>query len=88
MSLTNMLWTTKEIEEYVQNRSPSLRMLYASRKLPANDPMERARYLSEVFLNLTMTDHDLIMRTAAKKGRTAALEILETMAVTELRKNY
>ena len=55
--------------------------IYAKAEIPASNPEERSRYLAEDVLDLSMLDHDLVMRTAAKDGRHVALNVLEELAI-------
>ena len=74
------VWTEEEIGNYRQLEDPTLDSIYEKARL-SNNPEDRAKYLAEEVLDLTMTDHDLIMRTAAQEGRPAALNLLERIAI-------
>ncbi|MBU2052713.1 MAG: hypothetical protein KJ721_00550 [Nanoarchaeota archaeon] len=76
-----MVWTQKEIEGYAPRDNAKLKQLYSDKGLFTEDPESIAKFLAEDYLLLTMTDHDLIMRIASKKGRAYALNILEEMAI-------
>ena len=75
------LWTKEEIEGFQQVLNEGLSHLYKETGIPADDPERRARYLAEEILDLTMVDHEVVMRKAKSEGRPAALNLLEEMAV-------
>ncbi len=86
-----MVWSPEEIAAYQPLDDSRLVALYASaygntgdEVIPATNPEGRAFYLSEVILDLTAIDHEVIMRTAAKEGRPAAMSLLEQMALNSL----
>lgn len=76
-----MLWTNQEIEAYRPRPYDPLLRLYEQRSLPVTDPEARAKFLAEEVLQLTMTDHDVVMRLAQTKGKIIALHSLEDMVV-------
>ena len=77
------MWTQPEIKQYVdQARSYApLARLYEEQCLQSKHAEARARFLAEVVLELTPTDHDVIMRTASAEGRAAGLLELEDMVI-------
>ncbi|MAG02484.1 hypothetical protein CMI42_04045 [Candidatus Pacearchaeota archaeon] len=79
-----MTWSNAEISDYKQLGDPILYDLYAKAGIPKTKPEERARFLGEDVLGdgLTMTDHDLISRKAAKDGKPAALNLSEEIAIS------
>ena len=81
------LWTNEEKRQYVSRDYPQLRDLYESlefqKLIPANDLEARVKHLAETVLKLTMTDQDLIMRTATEKGRATALNFLEDFVIAQ-----
>ncbi|HLD15572.1 MAG TPA: hypothetical protein VJB94_03255 [Candidatus Nanoarchaeia archaeon] len=80
-----MIWTKEEIGSYTPIESKKLVELYEGLGINKYDPEKRAEFLAEK-LQLTMTDHDVIMRTAAEKGKPAALNLLEEMVLAEPKK--
>ncbi|NQU78973.1 hypothetical protein HQ545_04355 [Candidatus Woesearchaeota archaeon] len=78
-----MVWTQEETEIYGQIPSPKLDRIYGEAGIPESQPEQRAKYLAEHVLNMGMTDHDLIMRTAKKQGRHVALNMLEKMVISD-----
>jgi hypothetical protein len=68
-----MAWTEKEIKEYKElyntDKDIILRSVYLQAKIPADKPEERTKYLAEHILNLTMTNHDVIMGLAKERGK-------------------
>nr|MBI4156964.1 hypothetical protein [Candidatus Woesearchaeota archaeon] len=76
------IWTQEEINQYRQRESPKLNEMYLEAGILASDPEMRAKYLAEEFLGLTMTDHDLIMRTAKQEGKPKVLNLLEQIAIS------
>jgi len=76
-----MAWTQEEIDEYAMLRKHELGPLYAAAKIPTNEPEKRARYLAEDVLNLTATDHDVIMTMATSQGKAKSLVMLESMVL-------
>ena len=78
-----MVWTQPEIDVYEPRDYAPLRNLYKTESIAHSDPEKRAQYLSEKVLNLTQTDHEVVMRTAHEKGRVAALNLLEDMVISE-----
>jgi len=72
-----MAWTEQEIKEYGKIRMRELGPLYATAGININNPEERARYLAEDVLKLTMTDQDIIMSIAKERGKAQALKELE-----------
>ena len=78
-----MTWSEEEIETYRTIRRKELGPLYAAAGLSITEPEKRAEYLAGK-LNLTMTDHDVIMReasTLSSNGKAQALKLLEDMAI-------
>jgi len=75
------MWKQTEIDEYSQVDSPYLSALYADAGIPVTKPEERAEFLAEEVIYLTMTDHDVLMRTAHDEGRADVLNLLEQMAI-------
>jgi len=75
-----MVWSEEEILGYKLVRRKELGPTYATAGIGIDEPERRAEYLSEK-LNLTLTDHDVIMRTASKEGKAKALKMLEDMAI-------
>ena len=67
-----MTWTEEEIEKYNEIRLTDVEPLYKDAGIPLDNPEERARYLTEDVLKLTMTDHDVIMSMAKKEGESVA----------------
>ena len=80
-----MAWTDEEITAYQQINSLILDNYYSEACISKNNPEERAKYLAENILNLNMTDHDIIMRTAAKTGKPKALNLLEELVIKNVR---
>ena len=74
-----MVWTAEEISAYIPPVTHPLSSLYRMASIDAGDPEKRAQYLAEKVLQLTLTDHDLLMRMAKEKGRVSALQDLEQM---------
>lgn len=58
-----------------------LQRLYEEHGLPNTDPATRARFLAEDVMQFTMTDHDLVMRTAHEKGRAEGLLQIEDILI-------
>ena len=77
-------WTKKEIDIYQEFSNKKIEILYASTKLPMENPADRARFLVEDILKLGMTDNELIMKVASNFGKPIALRLLENMAVSDL----
>ena len=78
-----MVWTQEEVGGYHQVDNLALTSLYSSAGVGEN-PEKRAEYLAEIFLGLTMSDHEMIMRKAGEEGRPAALNLLEDIAISKL----
>ena len=78
-----MVWTQEEVGGYHQVDNLALTSLYSSAGVGEN-PEERAKYLAESFLGLTMSDHEIIMKKAGEEGRPAALKLLEDIAISKL----
>ncbi|MBI4152984.1 hypothetical protein HY497_00540 [Candidatus Woesearchaeota archaeon] len=74
-------WTQAEVAAYQPRQSSYLMELYAIANLPPTDPEGRAWFLAEDVLNLTMTDHLLVMREAAQNGKHIGLGLLEDWAI-------
>jgi hypothetical protein len=83
------MWSEDEIAEYrtVMRTNSYLQATYMMAEIPPNNPEERARFLDEDVLKLTMTDHDLIMRISHDKGRVAGLIRLEDMFISHYPNN-
>ena len=79
-----MTWTDEEIITYQQVNSHILDNIYSEACIPEKNTEERAKYLAENILNLTMTDHDIIMKTAHKKGKPETLNLLEEIVIKNL----
>lgn len=79
------VWTEEEVRRYVPRTDQRLIGLYEENDLKR--PEERAKFLSENYLGLTMTDHDVVMSKAAKEGRPAALNFIEDMAIDNMNKH-
>tara|TARA_Y100000310_G_C20462336_1_gene705975 strand:- start:145 stop:405 length:261 start_codon:yes stop_codon:yes gene_type:complete len=77
-------WSQEEINEYVQVENEGLSDLYEKAGIPTSDPEARAKHLLENFLDLTMTDEDLVMSKAKIDGKLAALNLLEELAAIDL----
>ncbi len=77
------MWSKLERGKYVSQAKDyePLRKLYEAHGLPETDPEARAKFLAEDVLQVTMTDHDLLMRTASYDGRAASLVLLEDMVI-------
>ena len=75
-----MTWTEEEIRRYRNCREQRLGSFYASAGLGIEEPEKRAEYLAEK-LNLTPTDHDVVMRASLKEGKAEGLRMLEQMAI-------
>ena len=71
-----MAWSKEEIEEYKEIRRRELGPTYATIGIDIDNPEKRAEYLAER-LNLTLTDHDVIMRTASKVEALIMLEDID-----------
>ncbi len=69
-------WTNSEIREYesVRVKDGLLEVLYTFKKIPVNNPEERARYLYETFAPRNQSS---ITLKAAAYGRARALACLE-----------
>jgi len=76
-------WTDEEKADYLEVKDERLGSLYATVRIPVTEPEARARYLSETLLDLGSTDADAIMSIASGKGRPAALQALERIAIEE-----
>lgn len=76
-----MVWTDSEIREYKPRMYERVQEIYEIAGIPTSNPEERAKYLAEEVLQLTMLDHEALMRKAHKEGRAATLNLLEDMAV-------
>ena len=76
------VWTAEEIGNYKQVVDPRLDEIYR-RAGVGEDPNDRARYLAKDFLEACMVDHEVIMRTAGRDGRPAALNMLEQWALAQ-----
>ena len=72
-----MVWTNEEITAYEPLDYAPLQKLYRDKGLSIYNPEARAKFLVEEVLRLTMTDHDIVMRTAKAEGRASALRLLE-----------
>ena len=73
-------WTKEEILRYEPIDYEPLSRLYKERRL--HTPDARAYFLAEIVLELTMTDHDIVLREAHQKGRPEALNALEKLVKT------
>lgn len=78
------MWTQTETDKYMamQTQYKPLQDLYENAGLPETEPWARARYLAEDVLCLTMTDHEVVMKTAAIKGKPEGLLLLEGMVLS------
>ncbi len=81
------VWTEPDVANYRQIEDPALSSLYEQAGLAEAGPEERARYLVEEFLNLTMTDDSAIMRMAAVQGLPKAMNALEQLALAAAEEN-
>ncbi len=72
-----MPWTDQEIQKYREIRSMDLGPLYAAAGIDRSHPEERAKYLAEEVLKLTMSDQDALMSIAKDRGKAEALRELE-----------
>ena len=77
------MWTKPEIDEYLAKAREyePLRLLYE--KAGMDSIQDRAKYLAETVLKLTMSDQDMVMRHTNEKGRPAGLLLLEDMVIAE-----
>lgn len=79
------VWTEEEVSRYVPRIDQRLVMLYEENDL--KNPEAIAKFLAEDYLGLTMTDHEVVMRKAAKEGLPAALNFMEDMAISYMDKH-
>ncbi|MBT4824323.1 hypothetical protein HN695_02120 [Candidatus Woesearchaeota archaeon] len=75
------MWSTEEVGRYEPRSYEPLTRLYDKYHLSRESPWERAEFLAENVLSLTMTDHDFLMRDAGANGRAHALNMLEDMVI-------
>ena len=80
------MWSSEEKGRYEPRTYEPLQRLYDKYHLSRESPWERAEFLAENVLTLTMTDHDLLMRDAGANGRAHALNMLEDMVILQLKK--
>jgi len=79
------MWTVKEMQKYDPREYKPLWDLYERAGLKCALPEKRAEYLRTKVLKLPQTDYEQLMKKAAKKGKPAALNLLEDMVIANLK---
>jgi len=75
------MWTKPEINAYTSKARAYKPLQQAYQEVGLEHPQERAQFLAEEVLQLTMTDHDVVMRITHDEGRAAGLLVLEDMVI-------
>jgi len=76
-------WTQPEIVAYAPRDHPLLNKFYCEAGIPPSNPERRAHLIMHADF-LTPTDYDVLSRETAIKGRPAAMNLLEDLAIRHL----
>ena len=79
------MWRLQEIQGYKPREYKPLLDLYDRYGLSDALPERRAEFLAENVIDLTATDHEVLMRKAGEGGRASALNLLEDMVIEQHR---